>query len=205
MRTRHTARRRTVAVRVGVKTRLRLLLGDAGLLPEQTQWPVRDPRSGRLVARVDFAWPGARLAVEADGVGPLGLPAAPHRDRARQNDLVRLGWNLLRFTWWDALSAPARGKASTCHFHMAPCPIRPVETGRTSRSHATPAADRRRRPALRVGSRPLGSAARSPVRPTRPRTTGDAAREGPDSRSDPDDYKQRHAVMRGGVRGRTGR
>ncbi|SNQ49375.1 conserved hypothetical protein [Frankia canadensis] len=91
-----------------LETRLRLLLGDAGLLPEQSQWPVRDPHSGRLVARVDFAWPGVRLAVEADGVGPHGLPAALHRDRARQNDLVRLGWDVLRFTWWDALSAPAK-------------------------------------------------------------------------------------------------
>jgi very-short-patch-repair endonuclease len=24
-----------------------------------------------------------------------------HRDRARQNELVRLGWEVLRFTWRD--------------------------------------------------------------------------------------------------------
>jgi len=90
-----------------LETRLRLLLGDAGLLPEETQWPVRDPRSGRLVARVDFAWPSVRLAVEADGAGPHGLPAALHRDRIRQNNLVRAGWKLLRFTWWDVSAAPA--------------------------------------------------------------------------------------------------
>ncbi|KJE23939.1 Protein of unknown function (DUF559)/Domain of unknown function (DUF4095) [Frankia torreyi] len=84
-----------------LETRLRLLLGDAGLLPEELQWPVHDPMTRRLVARLDFAWPSARLAIEADGVGPHGEPEALHRDRSRQNELVRLGWEVLRFTWRD--------------------------------------------------------------------------------------------------------
>ncbi len=91
-----------------LETRLRLLLGDAGLLPEESQWPVYEPRTGRFVARLDFAWPSARVAVEADGVGPHGAPEALYRDRDRQNALVRLGWEVLRFTWRDVVAAPRR-------------------------------------------------------------------------------------------------
>ncbi len=78
-----------------LETRLRLLLADAGLAPDESQWAVHDPVSGRFVARVDVAWPTARLAVEADGVGPHSEPAALLHDRRRQNDLVRLGWKVL--------------------------------------------------------------------------------------------------------------
>ncbi|WP_462183765.1 endonuclease domain-containing protein [Frankia sp. AgKG'84/4] len=87
-----------------LETRLRLLLGDGGLPPEEIQWPVFDPVTGRPIARVDFAWPASRLAVEADGVGVHSEPAALYRDRVRQNSLVRLGWHVLRFTWRDVVA-----------------------------------------------------------------------------------------------------
>ncbi|WP_207770112.1 type IV toxin-antitoxin system AbiEi family antitoxin domain-containing protein [Frankia canadensis] len=91
-----------------LETRVRLLLGDFGLLPDECQWPVCDPTTGRFVARVDFAWPSLRLAVEADGVGPHSVPAALYRDRFRQNALVRLRWEILRFTWWDVTVGAAQ-------------------------------------------------------------------------------------------------
>ncbi|MCL9762856.1 endonuclease domain-containing protein [Frankia sp. AiPa1] len=91
-----------------LESRIRLVLCDAGLPPGETQWPVRDPVTGNEVARLDFAWPSLQVAIEADGVGPHGQPAALYRDRRRQNDLVRLGWEILRFTWRDAISDAER-------------------------------------------------------------------------------------------------
>ncbi len=83
-----------------LETRLRLLLADAGLAPEQLQWPVRNT-AGRIVARLDLAWPSLRLDVEADGGVVHADPHALYRDRHRQNMLTTLGWTVLRFTWVD--------------------------------------------------------------------------------------------------------
>jgi very-short-patch-repair endonuclease len=86
-----------------LETLLRLLLVRAGLSP-LTQYEIRD--RGRLVARVDFCWPAARLVVEADGFAFHSDRAAYRRDRERFNDLERLGWRVLRFTWEDVVSRP---------------------------------------------------------------------------------------------------
>ncbi|WP_322753140.1 type IV toxin-antitoxin system AbiEi family antitoxin domain-containing protein [Frankia sp. Cas3] len=83
-----------------LETRLRLLLADGGLVPEQLQWPVRNA-AGHIVARLDLAWPSRRLDVEADGVAVHAGPDALYRDRHRQNMLTTLGWTVLRFTWAD--------------------------------------------------------------------------------------------------------
>ncbi|MCK9925178.1 endonuclease domain-containing protein [Frankia sp. AgPm24] len=118
-----------------LETRMRLVLMDAGLTPEQLQWSIwgdgREPgwlpegseaeepyeRSRastalakeawsarpRLLARVDLAWPSRLVAVEVDGTAVHEHPRALFRDRARQNDLLSLGWIVLRFTWTDLL------------------------------------------------------------------------------------------------------
>lgn len=83
-----------------LETRLRLILVDAGLAPPHLQWPVLDG-AGRPLAFLDLAWPDQLLDVEADGVAVHDQPVALHRDRHRQNLLVDLGWNILRFTWAD--------------------------------------------------------------------------------------------------------
>ncbi|KLL11993.1 hypothetical protein FrCorBMG51_07685 [Protofrankia coriariae] len=88
-----------------LETRLRLLLTDAGVAPEQLQWQVRDD-SGRVVARLDLAWPSRQLDVEADGTSVHGGPVALYRDRHRQNLLTTLGWTVLRFTWPDVTQRP---------------------------------------------------------------------------------------------------
>lgn len=69
--------------------------------------PVRQLRldGGRI--RVDLAWPAARVALEADGVGFHSDPAALHRDRVRQNRLAELGWIVVRCTWADLRHDPA--------------------------------------------------------------------------------------------------
>lgn len=84
---------------------LRVLLVTAGLAP-RTQHEVRD-RDGALVARVDFCFPHARLVVEADGFAFHSDRAAYRSDRARMNELERLGWRVLRFTWEDVVHRPA--------------------------------------------------------------------------------------------------
>ena len=89
-----------------LETRLRLLLIEHGLIPPETQWPVRNGR-GVVIARADFAWPAMRLIVEADGVGPHGSPEALLRDRQRQNALINEGYRVLRFTWYDVTQRPA--------------------------------------------------------------------------------------------------
>ncbi|MPZ82421.1 MAG: DUF559 domain-containing protein [Actinophytocola sp.] len=83
-----------------------LLLGffDDGLPIPRQQWPVMD-LEGRERYRLDFAWDEARVAVEYDG-------HAAHVDRAeadaaRQADLERRGWIVLRADA-DDLREPAR-------------------------------------------------------------------------------------------------
>lgn len=84
---------------------LRWTLHDAGLPAPRTQHRIYD-EDGLEVARVDFCWPAQRLVVEADGYAFHSDRAAYRRDRQRGNELVRLGWRVLRFTWEDVRSRP---------------------------------------------------------------------------------------------------
>jgi hypothetical protein len=56
---------------------------------------------GRWLARVDFAYPDARLFIELDGLEAHGSAPALQRDLSRQNALVDAGWQPLRYTWAD--------------------------------------------------------------------------------------------------------
>ena len=71
------------------------LLRRAGLSPV-AQFVVTS--SGRFVARVDFALPGIRLAIEADGYTTHALRPGFERDREKAADLQLAGWSLLSFT-----------------------------------------------------------------------------------------------------------
>jgi hypothetical protein len=55
----------------------------------------------RWIARVDFAYPEAKLFIELDGLESHGSGPALQRDLARQNALVDAGWQPLRYTWVD--------------------------------------------------------------------------------------------------------
>lgn len=63
-----------------------------------------DP-SGGLVAEVDFAYLGLRIAIELDGSVHRQRDVF-ERDRYRQNRIVLSGWTILRFTWNDVVHRP---------------------------------------------------------------------------------------------------
>jgi hypothetical protein len=86
------------------ETRLRLLMQRGGLPDPVAQFRVID-RDG-FVARVDFAWPDRKVAVEYDGLwhAESGQFA---RDRRRLNRLRAAGWRVVFVTAAD-LRDPAR-------------------------------------------------------------------------------------------------
>jgi very-short-patch-repair endonuclease len=55
---------------------------------------------------IDFAFPGARLAIEVDGWAYHSDVDRFRADRHKGNALVRAGWRLLRFTWYDLTNRP---------------------------------------------------------------------------------------------------
>jgi hypothetical protein len=88
-----------------METRLRLVLVLGGLPPPVCQYRVRDG-SGHVLARVDMAYPRARLALEYDGRHHFD-DLNSRRDRHRDLLLDELGWHTMRFTEDDVLVTPA--------------------------------------------------------------------------------------------------
>jgi len=78
------------------------ILRDAGLPEPTRQYEVRN--GDGVVARIDFAYPDRRLAIELDGFECHTNRF--QRDRSRQNGLVLRGWTVLRFTWADVVERP---------------------------------------------------------------------------------------------------
>ncbi|WP_374157582.1 type IV toxin-antitoxin system AbiEi family antitoxin domain-containing protein [Mycobacterium sp. G7A2] len=58
--------------------------------------------------RVDVGFAAQKVAIEVDGFAFHSDPDAFQIDRQRQNDLVLLGWQVLRFTWLDLTAYPDR-------------------------------------------------------------------------------------------------
>ena len=75
------------------------LIGECRL-PE----PARQRRVGPH--RVDFAYDGERVLIEADGRATHGTSEAFEADPVRQNELVLQGWTVLRFTWRQITQDP---------------------------------------------------------------------------------------------------
>jgi very-short-patch-repair endonuclease len=86
------------------ETRLRLLMRHAGLPAPVAQFRVRD--ADGVVARVDFAYPEVKLAIEYDGMWH-GERTAFLDDRRRLNRLVAAGWVVVHVTAED-LEHPER-------------------------------------------------------------------------------------------------
>lgn len=82
----------------GLEWRARGLCRRAGL-PEPFPEPFPVEVGGRVVARVDIAWPAWKVGVECDGFRYHSERAQLERDTARQNLLVGLGWKIVRVTW----------------------------------------------------------------------------------------------------------
>jgi len=57
--------------------------------------------AGHLIARVDFAFPAAKVAVEADGYRWHSGRAQWQQDLERRNALTNLGWRVIHVTWED--------------------------------------------------------------------------------------------------------
>jgi hypothetical protein len=83
---------------------LLLMIVDQGFPVPEPQFKIHD-LSGREIYRLDFAWPHLRVALEYDG-----YEAHEHRhgeDAARDADLKRRGWRVIRATASD-LRDPSR-------------------------------------------------------------------------------------------------
>jgi very-short-patch-repair endonuclease len=61
---------------------------------------------GGAAARVDFAYPERRVAIELDGAAYHSGEVAERRDRRRDNRLGAMGWRVLRFGWNDVTRSP---------------------------------------------------------------------------------------------------
>lgn len=90
------------AAESAMESRLRMLLVLGGLPRPEAQVPIHDI-SGNFVGRPDLYYASARLGIEYDGT--------LHRERLadddqRQNNLLRAGVHLLRFTARDVLGNP---------------------------------------------------------------------------------------------------
>ena len=85
-----------------LETRLRRLLDSAPLPHPVAQYVVRN--GDRFVARVDFAWPGPKVAVEA--VGRKYHEGQWERDLARLDALREAGWVVIFVTWEDVHIRP---------------------------------------------------------------------------------------------------
>jgi hypothetical protein len=59
-----------------------------------------------IIGRVDCTWAAARLVVELDSQRFHGSTVARERDRKRDNQLMALGWRVIRFTWDDLRDRP---------------------------------------------------------------------------------------------------
>lgn len=94
------------------EVRCEYLFFRAGLPRPVPQLEIFDER-GRLLARVDFAWPQHRLVVEFDGRAKYerflrpgeSLTDVVLREKRREDALREAGWIVVRLTWAD-LSSP---------------------------------------------------------------------------------------------------
>ena len=82
-----------------LETRFLRLLRRAKLTLPAIQYEIRD--GGRLLARVDFAYPALKLAIEIDGYRWHSGRAKWERDLARRNALMARGWRILHVTSTD--------------------------------------------------------------------------------------------------------
>jgi very-short-patch-repair endonuclease len=97
--------------------RLLRLFQRAGLPLPVPQFEVRLPDGRR--AFLDYAWPGVRLALEADSYRHHAGRLAWSRDHTRNTMLVSVGWRILPVTWEDLVKTPAELVALVRRAHAA--------------------------------------------------------------------------------------
>ena len=118
-----------------LERRLFRLFRKVGLPAPVPQHPVRS--RGRLVARLDFAYPELRLGIETHGYRWHGGYERWRRDIRRENALKRLGWLVLVFTWDDIRSDPARvvAEVRTALASREVLPKTTLSTSKTGKAH----------------------------------------------------------------------
>jgi hypothetical protein len=82
----------------------RLIL-DSNLPAPVVEYEIRD-RRGRLLGRVDLAFPALKIAIELDSRRHHMGARAFEGDRSRQNNLELEGWLVLRYTWRTYIHRP---------------------------------------------------------------------------------------------------
>lgn len=87
-----------------LETSLARLLRSSLLPQPARQHPIIS--GGRCIARVDFAWPACRVAVEAQGRTHHADKISFERDLARMNALTEAGWLVIYVTWDDVHRRP---------------------------------------------------------------------------------------------------
>lgn len=110
---REVLRRTATGAVSAAELKLHGLLGDAGI----TGWTAGARVSDRLgmIGVVDLLFEAERVVVEVDGWRAHSSPEAFGRDRARQNRLVRAGYQVLRYTWDDLVHRPHQVLADIRH------------------------------------------------------------------------------------------
>ncbi|MGH2786617.1 MAG: hypothetical protein ACRDJV_01740 [Actinomycetota bacterium] len=83
----------------GFEVDLFALLKKAGFPHPLQQFEVW--HEGRFVARPDFCYPERMIIIEADSYRWHSNPEQWRREQTRHNQLIALGWAVLRFTWAD--------------------------------------------------------------------------------------------------------
>ncbi len=83
----------------------RVRIAQVGLMPPELQFNVFD-HNGIWVARTDFAWPVRGLVGEFDGAvkytgTPAEVAAAVMKEKRREQDIIDIGWRMVRWTWSD--------------------------------------------------------------------------------------------------------
>lgn len=82
-----------------MESEARLVIIDGGLPVPELQYEIVDG-NGEL-RRLDFAWPGKRVAAEYDGMAWHSGPEAMRRDRRRQAALLDVGWQVVPIVFED--------------------------------------------------------------------------------------------------------
>ncbi|HUR48744.1 MAG TPA: hypothetical protein VMY88_04305 [Acidimicrobiales bacterium] len=79
-------------------------LREVGVPPPVRQFELK--LAGGGVAVIDKAWPEARLGLEVDGFDPHSGRLAHAVDLARQNEILKVGWLLLRYAGIQIEASP---------------------------------------------------------------------------------------------------
>ena len=94
-----------------------LALRDPSLPEPALQYRVRD-RDGRIVARLDAAWPEGRTGLEFDGTRYHGSPSQRTRDERRRQQLRELGWAIVVVGAQDLTGSRLRAVKAELRRHL---------------------------------------------------------------------------------------